>query len=278
MKPKRPDFIHSATTELAVRACKSCPTVVYLYGPSGAGTTRIAQQFGLPGAKIITDTELEALTPEQVDAWADEGRQVIVTSSFAPASARLNDRLKSRLCRGVVLHVMLPDHETRARFLRENWTDIPDVILNAIAPIPLDFRTLLGIITTGKTVMEQSGSVDRVRATLADFTRRPIFDRGVLIDDVIEVVSRRFMIPRERLTSKRRQATLSRARHIVFYLARELTNLTLGEIGTLTGGFDHSSVIHGFNRVNERLYAKEPGLNEAIAVCRADLTERLSGS
>jgi chromosomal replication initiator protein len=77
--------------------------------------------------------------------------------------------------------------------------------------------------------------------------------RRVTIDDIVAVVSERVGMRRAELQSKRRTKPLTEARQLCMYLARQLTRLSLEEIGAYFGGRDHSTVLYSIERVETRM-------------------------
>ena len=73
----------------------------------------------------------------------------------------------------------------------------------------------------------------------------------VSIPDILEVVTRRFSVRRSDLLSKKRNKSIAHPRQICMYLAREVTPLSLAEIGGYFGGRDHATVLHAAKRVSE---------------------------
>lgn len=74
-------------------------------------------------------------------------------------------------------------------------------------------------------------------------------------------------IPINDIRSPRRAAELVRARHIFYYAARNLTSRSFPEIGRITGGRDHSTVIHGIQKVDARRDFFEPHLSIVLQRC-----------
>ncbi len=71
------------------------------------------------------------------------------------------------------------------------------------------------------------------------------------MDDIIKCVMTHFQIKLSDLQSKRRSQSIAQPRQVAMYLARTLTRHSLEEIGGYFGGRDHTTVMHGCNRVRE---------------------------
>ena len=90
------------------------------------------------------------------------------------------------------------------------------------------------------------------------------------VDRVQEVVSRRWGVTPEGLRSKARIQTLTVPRQIAMYLAREVLQMQLVEIGQAFGGRDHSTVIHSVDKV-ERQMARDRAFRERVELARQEL-------
>ena len=118
-------------------------------------------------------------------------------------------------------------------------------------------------------------SIELAREALADRIR-PADDSGApskalpTITKVQEVVARRWGVTPEGLRSKARIKTLTVPRQIAMYLARDLLQMQLVEIGQAFGGRDHSTVIHSVDKV-ARLMSRDRGFREKVELARMEL-------
>jgi chromosomal replication initiator protein len=90
------------------------------------------------------------------------------------------------------------------------------------------------------------------------------------IHKVQEVVARRWGVTPEGLRSKARIKTLTVPRQIAMYLARELLQMQLVEIGQAFGGRDHSTVIHSVDKVQQQI-ARDRAFRDRIDHARQEL-------
>jgi chromosomal replication initiator protein len=88
---------------------------------------------------------------------------------------------------------------------------------------------------------------------------------------VQEVVARRWGVTPEGLRSKARIKTLTVPRQIAMFLARDLLQMQLVEIGQAFGGRDHSTVIHSVDKV-ARLMTRDRGFREKVELARMELS------
>ena len=78
---------------------------------------------------------------------------------------------------------------------------------------------------------------------------------------IIEVVSEHFQISLDQMISKNRSNEIARPRQIAMYLCKNMTDIPLDSIGTLLGGRDHSTIIHGINKISKELETNETTRN-----------------
>ena len=184
-------------------------------------------------------------------------RQIVLTSDRPVSGLKLlEDRIQSRLAGGLVVDIQTPDVETRIAILRAkaegSQQDVCDDALLFLAE------------RVHRNIRELEGSLNRVLA-LADLTGQPVTvelvkraisdtlssesSRRVPDSVVIDTVASFFSVKAEALKGRRRDRLTARARQVAMYLLREDNNLGLTAIGRLLGGRDHSTVMHGCDRI-----------------------------
>ena len=157
---------------------------------------------------------------------------------------------------------------------------IPDDVLRFIAEhVRSNVRELEGCIIKlllYASLKHKEVSVDLAREALADRIRPS--DEGTApgkalpsITKVQEVVARRWGVTPEGLRSKARIKTLTVPRQIAMFLARDLLQMQLVEIGQAFGGRDHSTVIHSVDKV-ARLMTRDRGFREKVELARMELS------
>jgi chromosomal replication initiator protein len=203
------------------------------------------------------------------NALYEAGKQIVLTSDRPPKEIPgLEARLVSRFEWGMVADVKQPDLEHRIAILRTKQqqdhleTTIPDDVLRFIAEsVRSNVRELEGCIIKlllYASLRHREISIELAREALADKIR-PGEDEGARsrslpsIEKVQEVVARRWGVTPEGLRSKARIKTLTVPRQIAMFLARELLQMQLVEIGQAFGGRDHSTVIHSVDKVQNQL-------------------------
>lgn len=191
----------------------------------------------------------------------DANKQVVVTSDRAPKDIPdLEERLISRFNWGLVTDIQPPDLETRVAILRRkaerSGVPIPDSVLFFIAEnIRSNIRELEGSLVRLSALASLTASsitVDLARDVLGDYIR----GQQARVPDVHEiqrVVAMHFELPPESLRGKRRTSTVALARQVAMYMTKQLTSLTLVEIGRRFGNRDHSTVLYACTRIAERI-------------------------
>ena len=221
------------------------------------------------------------------NAFYEAKKQIVLTSDRPPNEIPgLEARLVSRFEWGMVADIGQPDLEHRIAILRKKQqqdhleTTIPDDVLRFIGEhVRSNVRELEGCIIKlllFASLKHREITIDLAREALADKIR-PEDGMGVpmralpSIDRVQEVVARRWGVTPEGLRSKARIKTLTVPRQIAMYLARDLLQMQLVEIGQAFGGRDHSTVIHSVDKV-QRQMQRDRSFRDRIELARQELT------
>lgn len=211
-----------------------------------------------------TEQEFEHI----INALLDGGRQVVVASARPPAQIeRLNDRMRSRLQRGLVTELAPLDVELRHKILERHLR--AKRAQDPLFEISRDILTFLGDRLT-ENGRELEGAVNRLFA-MWQLMRTPVTmdsaeaitrdliqgiePRRIKIDDILRIVSRHFSVSRSDILSQRRHRSVVWPRQIGMYLAKQLTSRSLPEIGRRFGDRDHTTVIHAIRKVDKELEA-----------------------
>jgi chromosomal replication initiator protein len=204
------------------------------------------------------------------NALYEDNKQIVLTSDRPPKEIPgLESRLISRFAWGMVADVGQPDLEHRIAILKKKQEQdhleltIPDDVIRFIAEsIRSNVRELEGCIIKlllFASLKHREVSVDLAREALSDKIElaggepEPSATPLPSIGRVQEIVARRWGVTPEGLRSKARIKALTVPRQIAMYLARDLLNMQLVEIGNAFGGRDHSTVIHSVGKVQRQL-------------------------
>ncbi|WP_103074931.1 chromosomal replication initiator protein DnaA [Solilutibacter silvestris] len=236
-----------------------------LYDPTAGGTDAFRRQFQGLDALLIDDIQFFAgkdRTQEEFfhtfNALFDGRQQIILTCDRYPREvAGLEDRLKSRLSWGLPVAIDPPDYETRAQIVlskaRERGVPLPDDVANLIAKkMRSSVRDLEGALNTLIARANFTGrpiTLEFAQETLRDVLR----DHSVGIGQIQKAVADYYGLQTKELTGKKRTRSLARPRQIAMSLARELTDLSLPEIGNAFEGRDHTTVLHACRQIRTLL-------------------------
>ncbi len=191
-----------------------------------------------------------------------DGHKQIILSSDRPASEieKLEQRLVSRFEWGMTAELQPPDMETRIAILKSKAANLqivlePWVIEFLADKIRNNVRRLEGALMRVASYSSLSGR--QITREDIETLLRDIFQeqarRVVTIDQIQRKVAETYDLRIADMTSKRRLASIAYPRQIAMYLAREMTNSTLSEIGESFGGKDHGTVIHACKLIKRRM-------------------------
>ena len=198
----------------------------------------------------------------------ETGAQIILTSDKFPKEINnLQERLTSRFESGLTVRIDPPELETRVAILknkaRKNEIELNDEVAFLVAKkIRSNVRELEGALhrlVASSRFTHREIDIDLAKDTLQDLT---LFqERKISIENIQKTVADFYSIRVSDLKSKRRNRQIARPRQIAMALAKELTSLSLPDIGDAFGGRDHTTVIHACKKVDE-LTRTEPKINE----------------
>lgn len=173
-----------------------------------------------------------------------------------------NERLISRFESGLTVDVKPPDLETRIAILRMiatmNGSNIPNDVFNLIAErFTENIRELEGALN--RVTAMASLSNQPVTKALAEQTLQDFFTTDVEIKpaDIITQVAKYFYLTFDDIVGRSRTKKIALARQIAMYLVRELTSMSLNDIGLVFGGKDHTTVMHAYTRINDEMQEKQ---------------------
>jgi len=207
------------------------------------------------------------------NALHESNRQLIISSDRPPKEIpTLEDRLRSRFEWGLITDIQKPDLETRIAILRKKADieslEIPNEVIIYIAnKIQSNIRELEGALTK---VIAYSSLVDReMNQDIAQEALKDLLlksnkeNRRIDINSIQKVVSEYYNLDLDDMKTKKRTQNIAFPRQIAMYLSREITDLSLPQIGENFGGRDHTTVIHAHNKIQEK-YDKDNDFRNVI--------------
>ena len=211
-------------------------------------------------------------------------KQIIICSDRSVNDLKMfEDRLKTRFNWGLKAIINVPEYELKVKIIK-NKIKSGNLMLNISDDI-IDFIAS----NCGSDVRNLEGSINRLYAysTILNIKDLKLDDalealdeyangRGTFTDNsigkIMSVVASYFNIKVEDITGKRRSKDIANARMITMYLCRILTDETYPHIGLELGGRDHSTVIHGYEKINEDLKTNSE-LEKIISELKVKMSE-----
>jgi len=207
------------------------------------------------------------------NALYQSGKQIVISSDRPPkAIPTLADRLRSRFEGGLLADIQPPDLETRAAILaekgREQGVTVPDDVLEYVAR------------KVESNIRELEGALNKIIA-LSQLYHRPISmelaiealndsvgagRRQVTVDQVVDTVVNYYQITRRDITGPARRRDIVLPRQVAMYLLREETGSSLVEIGQCLGGRDHTTVLHGIEKMERQMETDARLRGEIMAI------------
>jgi chromosomal replication initiator protein len=193
------------------------------------------------------------------NALYESGSQLVLSADRIPSElSTLASRLRDRFEWGLTVPVEPPNLATRLTVLRrlveEAGVEIADAgALSELANrIDANVRQLHGALTR---VLAHASLMARPLSSdlIAEVIPRGRSAQATSVEEIQQRVSERFGISRAELVGSSRAATPLRARQVAIFLTREMTDLSLPQIGRLYGGRDHSTVINSLRRLEANL-------------------------
>ncbi len=203
--------------------------------------------------------------------------QVIITSDTYPKEiSGIDDRLISRFDSGLTVAVEPPELEMRVAILlrkahSEGVNLSEDVAFFVAKHLRSNVRELEGALRKILAYSKFHGreiTIELTKEALKDLLT--VQNRQISVDNIQKTVADRYGIKIADMYSKKRPADIARARQIAMYLAKELTQKSLPEIGELFGGRDHTTVLHAVRKIAD-VRSKDALLNRELHVLEQTL-------
>lgn len=211
------------------------------------------------------------------NALYDNHKQIIVSSDRTPKEIiNMEERLISRFEWGLVTDIQKPDFETRSAILRKkaerHRIPVPDEVTNFIAEVVTsNIRELEGSLMRVVAYAELTNQA--IQPSLAQEVLKKSIqesEKAITPDLIKNKVVDYFSIKISDMTSSKRSKNIVYPRQIAMYLCRELTDLSLPEIGGLFGGKDHTTILHACDKIKLGL-ERDKTLRETISRLKQEI-------
>jgi chromosomal replication initiator protein len=186
----------------------------------------------------------------------ENGKQIVISSDKPPKDINpLEERLKSRFEWGLVADISPPDYETRYAILRKKTqadkiTISEEILSNVAIKVESNIRELEGILNRIVAMASLTNSeitMELAEKAIGDLHRSK--EKMITIDYIQNVVARYYNLSPNDFRIQRKTSDIAFPRQIAMYLSKQLTGLSLKDIGKEFGGKDHSTIIYAINKV-----------------------------
>jgi chromosomal replication initiator protein len=189
------------------------------------------------------------------------GKQIVISSDRPPkAILTLEERLRSRFEWGLIVDVQNPDLETRTAILRAKGetlqvlvsSEVIDFLAHRIQSNIRELEGCLNRVVAYANLHRTEVTVDVAATALADLldtSRR----KRITHEDIFREVAQHYGIDQRAIKGRGRSRNVVLPRQVAMFLLREETDASLMEIGALIGGRDHTTVMHGYQKITEEI-------------------------
>ncbi len=183
----------------------------------------------------------------------DKGAQIVLSSDRPPSEIKkIEKRLSSRFSGGLTVDIEPPDFELRTAILlikaKKHSFNLPIEAAKRIAEMVIDTRSLEGNLLRLMTEVETSSEpIDLLTNRL--MSKESMRESTAHPDDIILNLCNFYRIKPTQIKSPKRDASLVKARQVAMYLLRSELGLSFVEIGNLLGGRDHTTIMHGVDKI-----------------------------
>ena len=248
-------------------------------------TTEFREKYRNVDVLLIDDIQFitnKESTQEEVfhtfNTLYEAKKQIIISSDRPPKDIEtLEERLRSRFEWGLTVDIGAPDYETRMAILRkkedlEGYNIDNEVIKYIATNIKSNIRELEGALT--KVVAFSRITKNEITLELAEEALKdrisPDQVQEITPERILQVVAEHFKLNSSDLVSERRNKEIVRPRQIAMYLCRNMTDTPLTTIAKCLNKKDHSTIIHGIDKITKEL-EKDESLQYTVDVLKKKL-------
>jgi chromosomal replication initiator protein len=205
------------------------------------------------------------------NALYDANKQMVFTCDRPVSDLKdFNERLRSRVGRGLNVDLQPPNYETRCAILRKKTIasgivipdDVIDLVSKNISTNVRDLESALNTLTAYAKLVGKPITVEIAQQRLKDnFADRR--QSNLSIEIIQRVVAEEFHLSLNDLKGKKRTQSIVYPRQLAMYIIRELTEYTTTEIGQAFGGRDHTTVMHACQKIEDRINS-DPSMDSTV--------------
>jgi len=204
----------------------------------------------------------------------DESSQIVLSSDRPPQEIKkLEKRLSSRFAGGLSVDIGIPDFELKTAIIlikaKKYGHELPSDVAQLLAENAEDTRSLEGLllrIITEATTSNKEISLELAKKTLSANVAEK--NNRIHPDDVINYICEYYRIKPTQLKGPKRDASLVKARHVTMYILKNDLKLTLKDIGGLLGGRDHTTIMHGVDKITNGVKNKTEVVGDIMGITK----------
>ncbi len=205
-----------------------------------------------------------------LNALYESQKQIVISSDRPPKEiGNLTERLRSRFSMGLIADIQPPELETKIAIIHKKAEleriQLPEDVVHFLAQgVRSNIRELEGCLIRLAAHSSLTGApidLPMARTVLRDIIGQA--DRPLTVEAILKAVAEHYGLRPQELKARRRTKEVALPRQLVMFLARELTQCSLSEIGRAVGGKDHATVIYACKQVQRRRQADE-GFNRLV--------------
>lgn len=194
-----------------------------------------------------------------LNAMIEAGKIVVASSDRSPYDLDLDARTTSRLTGGLVVEIKKPSIDLRKKILASKIEkinaaipdDVVDFIANSVSSSIRELEAALNKVVASSSLIGHSIDITFTKEVLKECLLA--HETSISIDKIVEVVSDFYNISKADIISKSRSGKVVYPRQMVSFLAKQLTDKSLKEIGNLIGKRDHATVIYSIKKLEDRI-------------------------
>lgn len=198
-----------------------------------------------------------------LESLMNANKKIIYSSSYLPSDIpKLDEKLRSRLCCGLISKIESPDYKTRVRILertvRSGGYSVPDQVVQYLASeLTDDVRQLKsGLIgvTAQASLLGSDVDLDLARRVVKNIVSSR---EGITLDSIKRLVCKYYNVTLTDLVSRSRRQAIVRPRQVAMYLSREYTEHSLQTIGKSFNRY-HATTLHALKMVEKGIKENGP--------------------
>lgn len=245
---------------------------------------KFQKRYNLADALLVDDIQFLSNKEQSQEAFFhifnhlhEMGKQVVFSSDLGPHQiAGVGDRLRSRFSSGLVTGLTCPTYAMRTAILHQKIQQekkvIPDDVVQLIASCSFaNVRELEGALIkllALSSLTSQIMTIELAKTILAPFISESRY--SITIDTIVKSIGKYYHCSLEQIKSKKRGQELVIARQLTMYFLKKIMKKSLREIGALLGNRNHSTVLHGLDRIEQLL--KDPNFSARVYSIEEDIS------